>query len=68
MYFIKGGGSVYHILDLRNGGAPAPCGAKLDRIDLFMLRAGESRPNVVREMPDAAPLCKHCMKAREDEF
>ena len=65
MFFIKNQGRVYHVLtDTMNGAAP--CGARMDRYSLAMLRRGARTPNVVEEMPDDARLCQHCRKFLEE--
>lgn len=64
MYFIKHGSHVCHILeDEFEGSAPAPCGAKADKIDLIRYRDGQRQTNIVAAKPADVPLCKHCRKA-----
>jgi hypothetical protein len=64
MYFFTSQGAVCHILDdSEDGKAPAPCGAKLSRLELLRLRAGMPTKKVTGEKPVNVPLCKHCEKA-----
>ena len=65
MFFIGPKSSVYHILaDRREGTAPAPCGMRLARYDLLMLQRGTPTPQVFKEKPPGAPICKHCVKSQ----
>ena len=69
MFFTGPKSSVYHILaDPREGTAPAPCGKRLARYHLVMLAQGKLTPNVFKEKPAEAPLCKHCEKALGGRF
>jgi hypothetical protein len=64
MYFFTNQGAVCHILeDSEVGKAPAPCGAKLTRLELMRLRDGMPTSRVSGEKPSNIPLCKHCQKA-----
>lgn len=64
MFFIMGGGKVYHKLDDRaEGRAPCPCGARLDRHSRWMLQQGKRTPSVFERVPDGGQLCKKCATA-----
>jgi hypothetical protein len=64
MYFFTNQGAVCHILEDNDGGkAPAPCGAKLTRLELLRLHTGMPTSKVTGEKPINIPLCKHCQKA-----
>lgn len=64
MYFFTNQGMVCHILeDEESGKAPAPCGAKLTRLERLRLYARQSTNMVLAEKPSDRPLCKHCQKA-----
>jgi len=61
MYFVKRGGTVYHVLrDTRTGAAP--CGIKLSSLELSLYKMGKPTPQVVADRPAGVPLCKHCEK------
>jgi hypothetical protein len=64
MYFTRHLGNVYHILDGSTGSAPSPCGARLEKIALIHLRAGEPSRFLTAEKPAHIPLCKHCRKSQ----
>ena len=63
MYFTRQLGKVCHVLDGKTGRAPAPCGARLGRVALLRLRAGEPSRFIMTEKPLDTPLCKHCQKS-----
>jgi hypothetical protein len=64
MYFFTNQGAVCHILeDIEDGKAPAPCGARLTRLERMRLHAGMQTSKVTGEKPVNLPLCKHCQKA-----
>ena len=64
MYFFTNQGAVCHILeDIEDGKAPAPCGARLTRVELLCLQAGMPTSKILDEKPVEIPLCKHCQKA-----
>jgi hypothetical protein len=64
MYFFTKQGTVCHILDDNEAGkAPAPCGAKLTRLELMRFHAGIPTSKVTDEKPINIPMCKHCQKA-----
>ena len=64
MYFMTRGGSVCHVLhDERT--ETAPCGAKPEKLELIIYRAGKPSPLIVAEKPADVPLCKHCEKQLE---
>jgi hypothetical protein len=66
MYFIKSGRQVCHILeDEFDGSAPAPCGSKAEKYDLYKYNEGKPTANIVAVKPPDLPLCKHCEKAVE---
>jgi len=61
MYFVKRGGTVYHVLsDTRTGAAP--CGIKLSSLELSLYKAGKPSPQINADKPSGVPLCKHCEK------
>lgn len=64
MYFTRQLGNVYHILDEKTDRAPIPCGARLEKVALLRLRAGESSRFVMADEPAHIPLCKHCSKSQ----
>jgi hypothetical protein len=63
MFFIMSNGKVFHILDVEDGHAPAPCGAKLDKYSRWMLQQGKPSRNVFEQIPTAGRLCKKCETA-----
>jgi hypothetical protein len=64
MYFFTNQGAVCHILeDIEGGKAPAPCSARLTRLERIRLQAGIQTSRVTDEKPVNIPLCKHCQKA-----
>jgi hypothetical protein len=64
MYFFTNQGTVCHILEEdEEGKAPAPCGARLTRLERISLQAGMPTSKVTIEKPVDMPLCKHCQKA-----
>jgi hypothetical protein len=66
MYFFTRNRAVCHILeDEGDGKAPAPCGAKLGKMELMRLHSGRPTSLVVAEKPADSPLCKHCEKAED---
>jgi hypothetical protein len=61
MYFMTRGGAVCHVLhDTRNGAAP--CGVKVEKLELVSYKAGKPAPLIVAEKPANVPLCKQCKK------
>lgn len=61
MYFVKRGGTVYHVMrDTRNGAAP--CGIRLSSLELALYKTGKPTPQIVADKPSGLPLCKHCQK------
>ena len=63
MYFFTNQGAVCHILeDSEDGKAPAPCGARLTRLERMRLHAGMPTSKILGEKPVDIPLCKHCQK------
>jgi hypothetical protein len=61
MFFIMGGGKVYHKLDdAEDGRAPCPCGARLDRHSRWMLKQGKRTPSIFEQVPADGQLCKKC--------
>jgi hypothetical protein len=64
MYFTRQLGTVCHLLDEIAGRAPFPCGARLEKIALIRLRAGEPSRFITAEKPANLPLCKHCRKSQ----
>jgi hypothetical protein len=67
MYFTRQLGTVCHILDVRTGRAPMPCGVQLEKIALINLRAGKPSRFIMAERAIDIPLCKHCLKSQSRE-
>ena len=66
MYFVTNSGrGGYHVLEDEQTGT-APCGARLSRLDLFLLNSGKPAPRVIAEKPEEAPLCKPCERMEEE--
>jgi hypothetical protein len=64
MYFINKDRTLCHILeDEESGKAPAPCGSKAGKIELFSFNTGKPTRLIVPRRPADIPLCKHCQKA-----
>lgn len=61
MYFVKRGGTVYHVLGDQRTGA-APCGIKMTSLELSLYKAGKPTPQLSADKPSGFPLCKHCEK------
>ena len=61
-YFMNQQRTLCHILeDEENGKAPAPCGAKADKVDLIRYQRGDTN-GILLDKPAHIPLCKHCQK------
>ena len=65
MYFTRQSGKVCHVLDGATGRAPAPCGARPEKVALIHLRVGKPSRFIMAEKPLEIPLCKHCQKSEE---
>jgi hypothetical protein len=62
-YFLNSEGTLCHILeDDQTGEAPAPCNAKVNKLDFMRYQEGRSN-SVLLEQPVDIPLCKHCQKS-----
>jgi hypothetical protein len=62
MYFLNSQRTLCHILeDKVEGKAPAPCGSKVQKIDILRYQNGKPC-GLLREKPSDIPLCKHCEK------
>jgi hypothetical protein len=66
MYFVKRGGRVCHILNDFNGGT-APCGARVNSLDLAHYKEGKQTNDIAKGEPRGVPLCRHCEKFRNSE-